>query len=249
LTIVKHHFPALEFNRFIKMAPLIINVTGTSKISRHPERAVVTVYVSSNGLNQSEVTDGVTRTAKKLQFELGQLAPKDSTGKATVNAPITHWSMSSISTGSYFVYLQKDGDTGKETRYTASTSFQIRFADFEQLGAACSNLAKMPFTSIRSITWQLTDKTKASVAGEVRRLAVEDAVSKAKDFAKAVGKHNVVPVEINTDNIPPAATSYNAFGAATRGASALTQTTGEGLKFEPEDVDLDCQVKVRFEAW
>lgn len=111
----------------------------------------------------------------------------------------------------------------------------------------------MPFTSIRSISWQLTDKTKASLVSEVRKLAVEDAISKARDFASAAGKVHVVPVEINSDvsqgQRPYPAPGFGAFGASTRSANALTQNSEDALKFVPEDVNLECYVQVKFEAW
>jgi uncharacterized protein len=234
------------------MAPLIINVTGTSTISRQPERAVIYVNVSNAGSVQSDVTQSVTRTAKQLQTDLNQLAPKDSNGKAAANAPITHWSMQSISTGSYFMYVQKGGNTEKEVRYTASTSFTIRFADFEKLGNACTNLANLPFASISRVGWELTEKTKTAGTSEVRRLAVEDAVSKAKDLARAVGKHNVVPVEISSDAPvsqmrPAVATTM--FGSSAMAPPSIASKSGEALNFEPEDINMDCHIHMKLEAW
>jgi hypothetical protein len=235
------------------MAPLIINVAGSSTISKQPERAVIYVTVSNSGQSQSDVIQSVTRTAKQLQSDLNQLAPKDSNGQAAVNAPITHWSMSTISTGSYFMYVQQSGNTEKETRYTANTSFTIKFADFEKLGNACTNLANLPFASISRIAWQLTDKTKAATAGDVRRLAVEDAVSKAQDFARAVGKRNVVPVEISSDalgSLPTPAVGPMLFGSRSRAAApSIASKPSEALNFEPEDVNMDCKVHMKFEAW
>jgi uncharacterized protein YggE len=230
----------------------MINTSGSATISRPPERAVVSVHISANGTKQKEVTAGVTQTAQKLQTDLNQLAPKDAKGAAAENAPITHWSMSSISSGSYFVYIQKDGNTEKEIQYTTSTSLQIRFADFEKLAQAVPNLANIPFTSIRSISWQLTDKTKASLVSEVRKAAVEDAFSKARDFASAAGKEHVIPVEISSDiqaQGPRPIPGGGLFGGPpTRSANALTQNNEDALKFVPEDVNMNCQVQVKFEA-
>ena len=150
------------------------------------------------------------------------------------------------------MYVQQGGSTEKETRYTANTSFTIKFADFEKLGNACTNLANLPFASISRVAWQLTDKTKAATAGDVRRLAVEDAVSKAQDFARAVGKRNVVPVEISSEapaSLMRPAIGATAFGSTTRAAPSIASRPSEALNFEPEEVNTDCRVQIKFEAW
>jgi len=227
------------------MAPLAINVNGHATISKFPERAIVSVHVYANSTSQKEVTDSVTRTAKQLQSDLNQLAPKDNNGQAASNAPITHWSMSTLSTGSNIVYPKADKSV-KERQFTARLSFSIRFADFEKLGAACKDLANMPFVSINSISWELTDKTKKDIIPEVRRLAVEDAVSKAQHLAAAVGKRNVVPVEISCFDS----------GSSSRGSPTVhhrkvgrTQEEEGELNFEPSNVDTSCTVNCKFEAW
>jgi len=237
------------------MAPLVINVSGTSSISRRAERAVVSISVSSNGPDQQKTTSEVTETAKQLQSDLRTLAPKADPTVLLPESPITHWSMSTLSTGSYFIWLDakdEDGQLKKTREYNASTSFEIKFADFAKLGAVCTDLANMPFVSIRNISWRLTEKTKASLWGQSRSMAVEDAVTKAKDFAAAVGKTKVRAVEINSDTDGLFGRTASAFGGAqimrSRGIVGQNHSEEEELSFEPEEVEMNCTVKVKFEA-
>lgn len=237
------------------MPPLIINVDGTSTISRRAERAVVSVQVSSSGLNQQQVASEVTAVAKTLQGMLRDLSKNELPSSSTATdsaAAITHWSMNTLSTGSYMIYhdddrRKHDSKRHKSRQYNAHVSLEIKFANFAILGSVCTDLAKMEFVSVRNIDWRLTDKTKALLVGMSRKLAVEDAVSKAKDFASAVGKATVTAFEINTDsNGYGRATGI--FGATRAYAAAEGAEGDDALNFEPEDVDMSCSIAVKFEA-
>jgi uncharacterized protein len=239
------------------MPPLIINVSGTSTISRRAERAVVSIYVSSSGNNQEQVATEVTSVAKTLQTTLRELSehesPPGSTEKDTATtAAITHWSMDTLSTSSYIIYHdndrnKQDSEKNGTRQYNAHVSFEIKFADFTVLGNVCNDLAKMQFVSVRNIDWRLTDKTKASLVGMSRQLAVKDAVSKAKDFGCAVGRSTVTAVEINADS-DGFGRSPNLFGATRAYAPGPEAAGDDSLNFEPEEVDMSCSIQVKFEA-
>jgi hypothetical protein len=236
------------------MAPLIINVSGNSNISRRAERAVVSIYVSDTGPQQSTVTANVTQTANKLQTSLKELSSRESAPGSDARAPpITHWSMSSLVTNSYLVWLQQhvaDGSVRRERNYNASTSFEIKFCDFAVLSAVCTDLASVPHVAIRSIDWRLTNETRVSLVGDSRRIAVEDAVSKARDFAAAAGRSHIVPVEINStgDEGPRSTALFGAPVMRSRAALGDQHAEEDRLNFEPEEVNLTCTVDVKFEA-
>ncbi|QDS69623.1 hypothetical protein FKW77_008890 [Venturia effusa] len=235
------------------MSPLIIKVDETSTISRRAERAVVSVQVSSSGPDQQQVASEVTAVAKSLQDMLRELSKTEAPAGSTASeyaAPITHWSMNTLSTGSYMIYhdddrTKHDSLRQKSRQYNAQVSLEIKFADFSLLGSACTDLATMPFVSVRNIDWRLTDKTKASLVGMSRKLAVEAAVSKAKDFAGAVGKTTVTAVEIVADRDNGYSRSARVYGATRAFGAAEVE---DALNFEPEDVDMTCSVHVKFEA-
>jgi uncharacterized protein YggE len=238
------------------MSPLIINVSGTSTISRRAERAVVSIYVSSSGYDQQQVAAEVTATAKDLQSRLRPLS-KDGAPPGSVKSgsefPITHWSMNTLSTSSHMIYhdnhhAKQDAERKKSRQYNAHITFEVKFADFTLLGNICTQLANMQFVSIRTIEWRLTDKTTASLVGLSRKLAVDDAVSKARDFAAAVGKSSVVPVEINTDSAGFGRPAGGLFGATRTYAMGTAVAEKDVLNFEPEDVDMSCSIQVKFEA-
>jgi uncharacterized protein len=233
------------------MAPIIIVVTGSSRITRKAERATLTLEVSDTGPIQKNAVEHVTTTAKQLQAGFKLLAPTEGDGGTSSRPAVTRWSMSNLSTGQWTAWL-----SGQNTiTYRAATTFEVRFADFEKLSEAYADLTRLPYVSIRSLGWSLSENTRSSLGSESRRQAVADAVVKAQDFGKAFSKDKITPVEITDENslvapqrMPP--TGFGLFGSsATRStAPAGTQEPESGLNFEPEVVNIDCSVRIRFEA-
>lgn len=223
---------------------LTIHTVGTSTLQRGAERAVITLDVASDGNDQSTVSQDVTRTSNRLQSLLKAIAPKQESGDPTADAPVTFWSMSSISTGSYIPWDHEKQE--HRTRvYTARTNFEVKFRDFSKLGEFVSDVAKDPFVSVRDIDWQLTDETKQALGQESRKLAVWDALAKAKDYAGALNMSNLRPVEIDDVQGHSAPAMY----ACARRAPAFGDSAGEqALNFVPEDCEIRCSVKMRLEV-
>jgi hypothetical protein len=240
------------------MTILTINTTGVSTLALPAERATLTISISSTTSVQEESSQNVLSTSNTLQKSLKELSPHAHNGKAAPGSAITYWSMSTLATGSYFIYHQtekaEDGSAKREMNYTATTTLTIKFADFKVLGGVCTDLSTLPFVSVRSVTWDLTDVTKASLVTRSRKLAVEDAVAKARDFASAVGVLSIRPVEINQDGMDVVGPRGGLFGNAapvmrSRSAAPFGQSREESerLSFEPEEVEVSCSVGVRFE--
>jgi uncharacterized protein YggE len=225
------------------MAPISIVVTGTSTIIRKAERATLVIDVSDTGPSQKEAVDHVTNTAKQLQSGFKLLAPTEGTSPRPA---ITRWIMSNMSTGQWNVWLSGQSTT----TYRASTTFEVRFADFEKLSAACADLSRMQYVAIRSLSWSLSDNTRAGLASESRRQAVADAVVKAQDFGKAFNKDKITPLEITDEKsmMAPQRMPPMTFGSAMRSAAPAGTQAPETLSFEPEEVNINCSVRIRFEA-
>ncbi|KAE8355895.1 hypothetical protein BDV28DRAFT_16738 [Aspergillus coremiiformis] len=223
---------------------LTIHTVGTSTLHRQAERAVITLDVSSDGNDQSTVSQDVTRTSSRLQSLLKAIAPKQESGDPTTDAPVTFWTMSSISTGSYIPW-DHDKEEHRARVYTARTNFEVKFRDFSKLGEFVSDVASDPFVSVRDIDWQLTDETKQQLGQENRKLAVWDALAKAKDYAGALNLSNPRPVEIDDveGHASPAPYAYAKRGLARQGSG-----NEEALNFVPESCEIQCSVKMRLEV-
>lgn len=252
------------------MPPVTITAQGTSTIFRQAERAVITVHVSSEDTSQEKVSNEVTLTANELRSMLKGLSPKTEkgmsfplvnlwdtsreislrrdVGEVTPDAPVTYWKNSTLSTGSY---RPTDAKGGKLDRlFFARTSFEIKVRDFERLGSLATTLSTMPLVSISQVEWRLTEATKASLASESRREAVKDAVVKATDYAAVLGRGKPEAVEVSdgNGNFGSYAQDFRSRAAVHGGGYGYGQQEGEILNSEPESVQLNTTVTVKFLA-
>ena len=108
----------------------------------------------------------------------------------------------------------------------------------------------MPLVSISKVEWRLTDATKASLASQSRREAVKDAVIKAGDYAAVLGRGKPEAVEVSdgNGNFSSYGQSYRTRAAVHGGGHGHGQQDGEILDLEPESVQLNTTVTVKFLA-
>jgi uncharacterized protein YggE len=177
-----------------------------------------------------------------------QISLQRNVGGATPSAPVTYWKNSTLSTSSY----QPTDDKGRklDRLFFARTSFEIKVRDFERLGSLATTLSTMPLVSISQVEWRLTDATKASLASESRREAVKDAVVKARDYAAVLGRGTPEAVEVSDGS-----GTFGSYGQGVRsrvavhgGGNGRGQQASETLDFEPESVQLNTTVTVKFLA-
>lgn len=175
------------------------------------------------------------------------LAVLTSIGDASLDASITHWSMKTLSTGSSIPQDKEGKKLPKD--YTASTSFTVRFRDFTELGTFATMASTMEFVSVQQILWELTEATKATLGTKSRIEAINDAMQKANDYAKALEKANVTAYEV-LDGHGGANSSRGYFSHGHGGylQSQGVAAGGEELNFEPENVSFSCSVIVKCKA-
>lgn len=159
------------------------------------------------------------------------------------DASVTYWKNNTLSTGSHRPLDDKGNKLDRQ--YFARTTFEIKFCDFERLGSFATSLSTMPHVAISKIEWHLTEATKASLASQSRQAAVKDAVAKAKDYAAVLMRGKPEAVEVTDQD-------SGLFGASAPGyfrtAAQGEGSQGDVLDFEPESVELNCSVTVKFVA-
>ncbi|KAI9830049.1 MAG: hypothetical protein M1819_005879 [Sarea resinae] len=231
------------------MPDLEITVTGNSSIHRRAERSVMKVSVSSDGPSQAIVSEEVTSTANQVRRMFNEIAPKTESGAAAPDAAVTVFSMASIR--SWSCIPRNNAGEPRPRQYSASSSFEAIFRDFEKLGDIASELFKMPHVQVTSIEWRLTTGTKDSLQSEVRKTAIRDAIQKANDYGEVVG-HTVRAKEIHDNGSSQMFTGQlqqqqmqMQMQPQMIGQRAMGRTPG-GLPLEPEDVVLNGSVQVTF---
>jgi len=230
-----------------------ITVTGSSSLSHPAERAIATLVVSDKSTSQEAVAQNVRKVSASLRALLTSLAPKNTTSSSapSADAPITHWSNSSLST-SWTLERLNNESTETERKYTARMTYEVWFHDFERLGEVSAILSTMEHLMIQRISWCLTDATSERLADEGRGNAVRDAVRRASGYAKALRGADVVDgeeAEGSTWGVRVVEVIDQARGAdQVRKFKAMVGTGGrEVLEFTPEDVSISIHAAVKFE--
>lgn len=159
----------------------MIVVRGEALREVPPEQAVFSVTVTARGRDKDAVLAHLTERAAVLRAALdghGEAIERRETGGVQV-----------------FPDFKRGGD--RPAGWTGSMATTVTVADFAALGEMLPRLAGLEQASIAGPWWQLRPGSTASA--EVRRAAIADALSRAREYAAAVGSTVDRLVEISDD--------------------------------------------------
>jgi uncharacterized protein YggE len=211
------------------MGETTITVTGHAQTELPPERASVTISVHLDGAEPAPQLRGATELAKQLTDGLREL--HDPTG-----GPVTSWSSDQLRTWSARPW-NADG-VELPLVHHAAIGLRAEFSDFTALGTWLTATAELSGVSIGNIQWRLLDETQERVMSELRALAVEDAFAKARSYAAAIGRAEVVPESLTEADD----------GQVLQMSNAQFRGGGPDVEFTPTPVHVIVQVEVRFAA-
>lgn len=233
------------------MAPIEITVLGTSSVHRYPERAYLTVRVSSQGSSQQTVSSETTDRANGVQQLLKGLAPKTETGEPAPNASVTVFSVSFLKSWSFIPHNINNERRPRE--YRAELTINASFRDFKVLGEVTAQLLSLPNVDISRIDWQLTTPTMKELETESHRLAMLNAIEKANNYAQVIGRE-VIPVDVKE----PGVTGRDGYsGSGMPGRMMMQQMpqmpggstgggTDKGLDLTPQNIQVSHSLQVKF---
>jgi uncharacterized protein len=144
-------------------------------------------------------------------------------------------------TGQVHVYPErKRGGGERVSAYTASVSTTVTVADFAVLGEMMLRLADEEQTSVHGPHWALRPDSPAH--RQARLAAVEDALTRAREYAGAVGSSLVRLLLISDAGVSPGPPVPMAFSGATmRAADGPPE-----FNLEPQVQMAQASVEVRF---
>ncbi|KAL2426174.1 hypothetical protein ABEF95_012316 [Exophiala dermatitidis] len=284
-----------------------IIIEGRATICKVAERASLTVDISDSGYDKEKVAKNVIETANTLQDELDQLCPRidwtvvgqhstsggndfstqefDSGGSTALdndhispNAPVSFYSISSLTTSSRTERLKRDDDSDyddddddndhmsdndkdkrrrKRKIYTAETSIDVRFRDFVKLGEVVVQWSATPYVQLSGIDWSLTDDSAAVMDEQVRVTALHNAIKRAKKYAAIIAEdcggdsEKSVPVHVHPVKIGDDRSIW-AKGLTKQTARKATAKAafgiGAGIDFEPKVIEDTVDIKVEFQV-
>jgi len=223
----------------------LITVQGNHSEWYEAERGTVWVTVAHDGADRAPVFAKTTKVAATLTKALAGMHDSD-------KGPVTWWSYDQARVWSERPWNQQ----GKQLApvFHATVSISAKFSDFDALAAWVEQIATVEGVNVGSITWDLTETKRKEVTDEVRRLAVADALAKARVYAGAVGlgePHAVAiadPGMLGDPNPGVAGGGFERMAFKSQASPAAMDAGGGSLSFSPEKIEVEASVDIRFAA-
>ena len=163
-----------------------ITVRGSFSAFQPPERGTVNATLAYEGAEMEPVYDRVARDLETLKSSIVPL--KD-------EGTVTWWSADQLRTWSNRPW----NDEGKQLPlvHHASVGVEVKFRDFTALSRwVGQHIADMEGFRVSRVEWALTAKQREMLLADVRTRAVRDAVTRAQQYADALGLGTIEPVAI-----------------------------------------------------
>lgn len=211
---------------------LEITVRGSAEKRFPAERAVVALSAALEGHDKDQVYKEAVAIQEPITHQLGELVDR---GAATT------WSSDQVR-----VYSQRPwGPDGQRLRLThyANVGISAEFVDFERLSGFLDYWGGKDGIEIGGVSWEVTPRNRRSYESDVRRSAVDDAVTKAQAYSDALRRGRVHAVEL----ADPGMLNPDAGGPVPRMLTAsMDLGGGPQLQMTPEDIVICVEVDAKF---
>lgn len=215
-----------------------ITVRGYAEQRFAAEKASLRLAAAIEGPERAPVFAEATGLLEPVQHALRDLAEQQA---------VTDWWTDQVRMEARRPW--RDGRPAESAVHTARLSVQADFVDFEQLAAFLDRWGPQAGLEVTSLEWDVDEARRPAYEAQVRRRAVEDAVTKAQAYADAVRAHHaarrVTPLEL--------ADAGMLSGDGAHRPEPITMTAASGaasapLQLAPQDVVVAVAVDGRFVA-
>ncbi|MFE5591520.1 SIMPL domain-containing protein [Streptomyces sp. NPDC056549] len=208
-----------------------VTVRGEGRLEVEPEFARIWVTVSARGTDRAETLADLTRRNTRvldLVKALGDAVEKLETGSFSLSPELT-----------------RKGRGERVHAYTGRVRVAAELTDFTALGELVTRLADLEMTSVDGPWWELRPASPAYA--EARRLAVEEAVQRARAYAEALGTSLSSLLELSDAGLDRGPMPRRpGFGAAPVAFSAEAAGEAPPLDLEPQRQTVTAEVVARF---
>ncbi|GAA4674812.1 SIMPL domain-containing protein [Frondihabitans cladoniiphilus] len=212
-------------------------VAGDATISHPAERAIVRIQVALTSTDRGAASRAAVEAHNVVASEA---AAHHASGVAT------WWQADQVATWSY-----EDHAAGAEspiTRYRAQSQLSVTFQDFAVLATWVGRLLEWPSVQVQGIDWLLTVSKQAELLRAARIQAVEDAVTKAADYAAALELGTPALDAVFEEGLRPGlGGGGGSFGRAAMKMSAAP-LEGGSLDLKPGDIEVTARITADFTA-
>ncbi|KAI4715695.1 hypothetical protein E4T48_08123 [Aureobasidium sp. EXF-10727] len=231
---------------------ITISVTGTAILPLTAEHALLFIQIRCSNPSRTSLATETQLCCRRLEDFLRTSSCPNEGQKPLV----AHWSMNAIKT-----FPQPSPDphhlaTSKPAQKVLETivGYNVRVKDLQKLGSFAAQVGCLQNTEVLGLRWGVSDSTRTTHASRLRRLAGEDALERAKDYARALRLSAVWPVEVREtgwgeDDVDGVVRGQEkAVDMDVRRLVVDSDMAFADLVFEAEELTMGARVECKFEA-
>jgi len=221
-----------------------LSVSGSATHRHRAERGVVHLVVGFEGDDREKVVRDTTAVHARLTEQATTWRRQEAA---------TWFSAQSVSVGVTTEVPTDGGDavdaTGTSSvRYRTRAAIDVRFRDFDALTSWVGDVALEPGVSVEWVEWSLGHERRPEVERAVRVAAIADAVTRAADYAQALGLGQPTLQAVYEPGLRPGASGGGSpFGLA-RAATTFASGDSPTLDLHPDDIEVSAEVSADFVA-
>jgi uncharacterized protein len=215
--------------------PLEITVRGSAEQRFSAERATVKMAAAIESAEKQQVYDSAVSVLEPLVLQLRELADRGA---------VSTWSNDQVRVYSHRPWVG-DGERG-ELRYVAHLRIDAEFIDFERLSGFVDYWAGKDGVEIDDIVWDVTPRNRRAYEAEVRKAAVDNAITKAQAYADAVRRGRVTALEIADPGMLNGSGEQSPIPLSMRAAASDDRVPE--LDLTPDEIVVHVEVDAHFEA-
>lgn len=216
----------------------VISVRGEASLLVDPEVADLTIVIIAQARDRREAFERLVKRNDEV------LALLRSYGDSIDQV---------ASTGVSVAPELRKGKDEKIRSYAGAVRVRVTVADLAIIGELLARIAEFEAATIEGPHWRL--RTSSPVYREARGRAVAEAVTRARDYAEAIGSRIIGLIELadtglTTSVVPRMARAAGGVAFSTRGLSAPVPGPAEPptLDLEPQQQTVYATVEARFQA-
>ncbi|SDE23156.1 SIMPL domain-containing protein [Rhodococcus tukisamuensis] len=229
--------------------PVAITVTGHAERAFKPNRCTVMLRVAFDGATHEEAADPAAETVAGLTKMITALH-EDKAG------PVVRWTMDQVHHSRRRPY-HRDGKK-RPWNYQSTATLTATFRDHQAVAVFVDDAADLEGVDVGRLRWTMTKKARAKRLAQVRDLAVQDALAKARGYTMSLGCTTIHVVALadpgmlgirnQPDRGRPPARHYatDMVGDAPESLDSADERPVTAL--EPERLVIRADVEARFEA-
>jgi uncharacterized protein YggE len=222
-----------------------LSVSGSATHRHRAERGVVHLTVGFDGDDREKVV----RDTAALHSRLTEQATAWRRHEAA-----TWWSARSVTVAVETEAATGRGDGGDATRASSvvrnrtRAAVDVRFSDLDALASWVGDVALEPGVTVEWVEWSLSHARRPEVEKAVRVAAIADAVTRAGDYAEALGLGQPTLQSVFEPGLRPGAPGGGSpFGLA-RAVATFSSSDPVTFDLHPDDIEVSAEVSADFVA-